>query len=59
MTSMAYTDVLEELREIRRRLEVLEDIILSPDDKLALEKARKEFREGKTVGHEEVVRKLL
>ena len=43
MTSVEHTDVLEELKEIRRRLEALEDAILSPDDEVALEQARKEF----------------
>ena len=59
MTSTEYTDVLEELKEIRRRLELLEDAILSPDDEVGLEQARKEFREGKTVNHKELVRKFL
>jgi len=59
VTSVEHTDVLEELKQIRRRLEVLEDAILSPNDKVALEQARKEFREGKTVNHKELVRKFL
>jgi|GEM_PF-1605030 len=51
-------EVWKELKQIHRRLETLEDAILSPDDREALKEARKEFREGKTVSHERVAKKF-
>lgn len=59
MTRAQDADVWEELIQIRRKLETLEDVILSPTDRQALKEARKEFREGKTVSHEKVTRTLL
>ncbi len=59
MTSTKHANVWQELRELRRRLEVLEDAVISLDDKIALQEARKEFRERKTLSHEQVARKLL
>jgi hypothetical protein len=59
MGSSQHTEVWEELRQIRRRLEILEDAILSPDDREALEEARREFKKGKTLSHERVAKKFL
>lgn len=59
MTGAEQANLWKELRQIHRRLEVLEDAVLSPDDREALKAARREFKEGKTVGHKEVVKKLL
>ncbi|MBM3897296.1 MAG: hypothetical protein FJ358_02060 [Thaumarchaeota archaeon] len=58
MESPQHMEVWKELKQIHRRLETLEDAILSPDDREALKEARKEFREGKTVSHERVAKKF-
>ena len=58
MESSQHTEVWRELKQIRRRLETLEDAILSSDDREALKEARKEFKEGKTVSHERVAKKF-
>jgi predicted transcriptional regulator len=60
--------ILEELQELRRRVERLEALFeervlgveeASPDDIAAVEAARREYREGRTVSHEEVLRRFL
>ncbi|MBI4258859.1 MAG: hypothetical protein HY619_07875 [Thaumarchaeota archaeon] len=59
MESPQPTEVWKELKQIRRRLETLEDAVLSPDDRKALDDARREFKEGKSISHEKVVKKFL
>ena len=51
--------VLEELRELRQRVERLEDAILDGDDVEAIEEARRDLQEGKTISLEEAKKKLL
>ena len=43
----------------RKKAELLDDAVLSPEDKRALETARKEFRARKTKSHRNVVDELL
>ena len=51
--------VLEELRELRQRVERLEDAILDGDDVEAIEEARRDLQEGKIISLEEAKKKLL
>ncbi|MDA4111582.1 MAG: hypothetical protein OK439_03525 [Thaumarchaeota archaeon] len=59
MATSQTENVWLEIKHLRRRLEQLEDAVLSPDDKRALKTARKEFRAGKTRSHMNVVDELL
>ncbi|MFI5419657.1 MAG: hypothetical protein ACHQ1H_01680 [Nitrososphaerales archaeon] len=59
MATSQTENVWLEIKHLRRRLEMLEDAVLSPDDKRALETARREFRTGKTKSHRNVVDELL
>lgn len=59
METSQHTEVWKELRQIRKRLEILEGAILSPDDRETLKEARREFKEGKTFSHDKVAKKFL
>jgi uncharacterized protein YfkK (UPF0435 family) len=54
---MEQANVWQEIKKIRRRLNVLEDAIMSPEDKKALKEAREDLRGGRTIPHEDVLEK--
>nr|BAJ48237.1 hypothetical protein HGMM_F11A11C29 [Candidatus Caldarchaeum subterraneum] len=51
--------IMEEISELKKRIERLEDAILTEDDLEAIEEAEMEYEEGKTISLEEARKRLL
>ncbi|BAJ50957.1 hypothetical protein CSUB_C1105 [Candidatus Caldarchaeum subterraneum] len=51
--------IMEEISELKKRIERLEDAILTEDDLEAIEEAEMGYEEGKTFSLEEARKRLL